>query len=104
MGDLGLVRFSADLWLITCKLLQILLAYFTNRHKYQFPKRIDNCLKSNDVQTAVMIIAKLKQYDKNIGLVDTESEHMNKDEQIDVDLNKHQKNFEYNLNYIILTF
>ena len=43
-----------------------------------------------------MIIAKLKQYDKNIGLVDTESENMNKDEQIDVDLNKHQKNFEYN--------
>ena len=47
-----------------------------------------------------MIIAKLKQYDKNIGLVNTESENMNKDEQIDVDLNKHQKNFEYNLNYM----
>lgn len=43
-----------------------------------------------------MIIAKLKQYDKNIGLDDTECENMNKDEQIDVDLNKHQKNFEYN--------
>jgi heterodisulfide reductase subunit C len=32
--------------------------------------RIENCIKSNDVQTAVMIIAKLKQHDMNIVPID----------------------------------